>query len=479
MIGRGVVKDLQTQTDAQGRFTFSRVPAGATADFVVSAPGKGERTFKTRSLPNLAFAPGQEDIRITLGPEATIQGTVIDKESGKGVAGVWVMVYPEPMRDGLLSKRAISGEDGSFAVRGLTGGTYRIQLPESESTWVAAPVTAAAGQVRSDVRLELVKGALLAVRVMDSEKNEPVEGANVGVAPTAGPRQISRGKTDRNGEARILVAPGAYRLAYGHKQGYAQPRPNESVDVKAGQEGLLEVKMAPLPCVRGVVRDPEGKPVEGAVVMVVPSGQGIRARSDAQGKFEVPFDVTYLQHMQGGVLLHLMARHPERNMAAAVEIDEDTREVDVTVLPAAILRGKVVDPQGKPIEGARYWVSLKAPRFSTSIGHTGPPTAADGLYEIKAIPQGLIYGITAQAPGYGQTSVDASVEESAAGVVACDDILLNVANLSISGVVVNEDDQPVSGAEVYVSGDGQQHRRAKSDDKGAFSIDGLCAGSVG
>jgi hypothetical protein len=58
-------------------------------------------------------------------------------------------------------------------------------------------------------------------------------------------------------------------------------------------------------------------------------------------------------------------------------------------------------------------------------------------------------------------------------------LVLNVANLSVSGVVVDEDGEPVTNVEVNCSGRGQPDRwDIPADEQGRFKIDGVCAGPL-
>jgi len=57
-------------------------------------------------------------------------------------------------------------------------------------------------------------------------------------------------------------------------------------------------------------------------------------------------------------------------------------------------------------------------------------------------------------------------------------ITLAVANLSVSGVVVNDEDKPVAGAEIYCYGDNQPSRRTQTDTDGKFTLENVCAGKI-
>ena len=88
-------KLLATKTNTEGQFTFSRIPAEATAEFLVKKAGRATvSTFKTEGFSGgkMQFAPGQSDIKIVQPVEAKVEGMVVEKGTSKGIAGVRVMV---------------------------------------------------------------------------------------------------------------------------------------------------------------------------------------------------------------------------------------------------------------------------------------------------------------------------------------------------------------------------------------------------
>jgi hypothetical protein len=57
-------------------------------------------------------------------------------------------------------------------------------------------------------------------------------------------------------------------------------------------------------------------------------------------------------------------------------------------------------------------------------------------------------------------------------------LILKLADRSISGVVVDEQDRPVSRASVSCYGPDQPWRHVMADDQGRFTVEGICAGSI-
>ena len=53
-----------------------------------------------------------------------------------------------------------------------------------------------------------------------------------------------------------------------------------------------------------------------------------------------------------------------------------------------------------------------------------------------------------------------------------------MANLSVSGIVVDMDDKPVENARVYCQDRGQPYRDTQTDPSGRFTLENLCAGKI-
>ncbi len=66
----------------------------------------------------------------------------------------------------------------------------------------------------------------------------------------------------------------------------------------------------------------------------------------------------------------LLARDSTRSLAALTEIKDESQAVDVTLAPALVARGRIIDPNGKAIAGAP--VSFRASAFSGCRPTIGP-----------------------------------------------------------------------------------------------------------
>jgi hypothetical protein len=162
-----------------------------------------------------------------------------------------------------------------------------------------------------------------------------------------------------------------------------------------------------------------------------------------------------------------------------MQIEEDIRSVDITLKPGVIFTGKVVDPNGKGIAGANVTIMLRGPRWSSSISRERITSDAQGEFEIKAVPSDQKYSLYVIADGYGENrSEEISAADAVNYLLDLGNVTLPVANLSVSGVVVDSDDKPVVGADVYCSGKGQARSRALTDNEGKFILENICAGRI-
>ncbi|HDY64609.1 MAG TPA: carboxypeptidase regulatory-like domain-containing protein, partial [Phycisphaerae bacterium] len=286
-------------------------------------------------------------------------------------------------------------------------------------------------------------------------------------------REWHGGRTDQEGIARIRLMPGTYRQQNVSKEGYTGQQMQEPVEVTEGKTQRLTVQLRPQPKIRGVVMDQTGKPVPGATVRILPGGGGEDLTTGKDGKFEIAAR-RFAWGGGGGrgreeSQLVVVARHKHRNLAAAVEVEDESKPLEVKLRPSATLAGRVTDLDGKPVPNARLMVMLRSRMWGSPIRSGGYLiTDSQGRYEIKAIPPTQKYSVTAEADGFGKMELQTELDEEEIGRVELENLVLAPANLSISGVVVDDEDKPVAGAHVGTYGDRQPHQNTITDKEGKF-----------
>jgi thiol-disulfide isomerase/thioredoxin len=184
----------------------------------------------------------------------------------------------------------------------------------------------------------------------------------------------------------VLLLQGCSKKETGKKA----TKPDVQVEGKDEQKNIIH----------GVVYNQDGKPVAGALVLPLPEG-GYPVESDVNGKFELmgPSEDSYI--------FTLIARDLKHNMAAAVELGDCNKPVEIILIEGVTLSGHVTNPQGKPIAGAEILPSINRKEWCAGFGFTiFQPTDINGVYEIKALPVGQDYKFDVPPiMKYGETEV--------------------------------------------------------------------------
>ncbi len=482
---------LRTKTDRNGHFVFADMPAEATFEFLVEAPGRapiGTCDMTSRSGERCQYVPGQTGIRFTLPKEARIEGIVVEKAGGKPIGGIEVAAHGDRRGSGVLlpSRGAVTAPDGTFHLSGLSDGACilelwraRGQMPE----WVAEDVHTfmKAGETKRDIRMRLTKGAIIEVRVKDTT-GKPVEKVYA-YLQRVGQEQDFGDRADENGLARIRVLAGDYKVGQLYRPGYAPPQDTPQVTVQEGETKRVECTMTAMPKITGIVRDNEaGRPLAGVKVQVtwikMLSSGGIEATSDASGEFEILWLTTPLS--QGASTVILVARDPLHNLVETQEIDDHTGPLDLKLQPGVIVTGTAVDQEGQPLPGATARALLRVDKATLRLSWKELATAGpNGTFEIKALPPEREYTVEVEADGYGKQEVHIAALGPQEKQHDIGRIKLTPSGLSISGIVVDPNDEPVVGVEVSAFGTGQPNLHSvQTDAQGRFTIKGVCPGPI-
>ena len=112
------------------------------------------------------------------------------------------------------------------------------------------------------------------------------------------------------------------------------------------------------------------------------------------------------------------------------------------------------------------------------VGHLR--TDGDGCFEIRAVPGAHQCFMYVSARGCGtEEQVKTDTDRAADGHMRLPDLVLARADLTIAGIVVAEDGEPVPGTRVAAYGEGQPKRLlAHADEQGDLLVAGVCTGQV-
>jgi len=464
-----------TQSDTKGKFSFSSFTPDVSADFWIEAPGKVSiYKFTPHYTSSCGYEVGRTDVRLVLPPEAPIQGRVIDAETNNPVAGVSLLIQPENIREHLnpyCPHLVISGQDGQFSFDGIPAGKHLLKVlsPEKEmAKWVGryVEVDVQPAQIVKDITIEVEKGVIIETVVREGTTKQPIHNIRVSAYSES---YSALAWTDADGIARLRVPTGEFKF-YASGEGYSYYRANEPITVAKDQTTHLEILLDRTPGASGIVLDESGQPMAGALMRAHPFGDEVV--TDNNGGFEVGFD-------QGRPAQYLFARHTESNLAAIVSA-KGPEPIKISLKSALLISGQVTDVNAVGIPAARISLCVHVNNCLSRFG-SEVLTDARGRYEMRAIPPeqtGFDYRISVNVSGYGPKEYERISITGEPGTPMEMKIMLQPADQSISGVVVNAGGKPAIGVPIFLHGRGQPEKSTATDNNGRFVIKRICKGRL-
>jgi len=470
-----------TKTDVKGNFIFNNLAPDVSADFWVNAPGKSSiYKYTTHSTSSCGFEVGRSNIHLVLPAEITIQGHVIDKQTGDPVAGVGVLIQPDTIKkhkNPYCPQENVSGQNGQFSFKGIPAGKHLLKVipPKKEiAKWVGkyVEVDVKPNQAVRDITVEIEKGQIIEVIVREGTTKQPLHNVRVSAYSE---NSSGQGWTNAEGAARIRVPAGEYDV-YTSAQQYSYYQSDKPVVVTKDQNTELDILLDRNPGASGVALDESGQPVAGALVRAHPFGD--EALTDATGRFDVGFDPRT-------PCKYLFTRYVERNLAAIVQIKDDFGPIKAKLRPALSIIGQVTDTNNVGIPAARLSLCV---HLSNCLSRFGCEVVADarGRYQMTAVPpqqEGFDYRISVNASGYETKEYkQISIMGEPGTRVEMKTIVLQPADQSISGIVVDAEGNPAAGVPIFlhdVPGSiDQPEKSTATDNNGRFIINRICKGQL-
>ena len=466
-----------THTDAEGKFRFDDFAADVNCDFWVEAPGwHSIYKFTTHYLNSCGYDVGRTDIKLELPAEIDVQGRVIDSESGQPVAGISLLVEPDNIRTNshlYIPNRTVSGPDGQFSFKGIPWGRHILRvLSPSDMTaeWVGKqiPLDMQAGQPVSDIAVKVSNGAIVEATVLDAATREPLQNARV----TAWGQDVSKTAWTREaGKVQMRLPVGEYNM-YAEQKDCSGYRSDEKVSITENTTTPVEILLDREPCVSGLVIDESGEPVSEAIVRIYPEGD--ETLTNSLGEFQVGYEAREGEK-------RLIARHIQRNLAAVVRIETESKEARITLQPALSITGQVTDPNGIGIPATRFGLSVLIANCLSDLG-TEVLADAQGSYGMDSLPppEGIFeYRFSVNAAGYGpKTYQSVSIAGEPGTPIRMETIVLQPADQSISGVVLDSKGKSAARIPIFLHGKGQPDRDTATDVNGLFVIRRICKGPL-
>ncbi len=449
--------EVRAAVDETGTFVATGLPR---ADVTVTAVRDGVLRVSSGRVP----LPQRDELILIVDAGTTPrEGRVVAAEDGRPIEGATVLGGGRRPAGGALIVRTASDAAGRF----------RLWLPAEGGALRAvargfAPLRMAIEEIPpppETIVFRLARGATLTGQVTAAADGRPVPGVRVRVVPQDywhvqffPPEPAT---TDASGRYVLEDLIAGEAVAFAEGAGWATPEILSTdgfgadplrVDLVAGGTETLDLRIVRTTSARGVVLDPSGAPVEGAVVRAfgrqsprsyswLGAIENVRvspATTARDGTFEVP-------GLLGGAMYVFTADLPDGGWGRSgfVRANDDSpvhveircavpREIVVTVLEEA---------SGTPIAGADVWAEPTESAF-LSEDLASDTTNPVGTARLVVRVAGALR-LQATAEGYGDArSVTVDDGQTTATVTLPRGLLL-------SGRVLRPDGSPAAGAEVF------------------------------
>jgi hypothetical protein len=523
----GVVLDGRRQPVAKAKVTLHPFPqnawwTGPDEAAVAETESAKDGTFLVGPAPEVrlkvkATAPGFAPsavivprrggrIEVVLDVGGGLRVKVVDAK-GQPVAGASVQ-HIAPGWGAPLTSEALSDAQGLATFDAVPAGSGQVVVAKEGLGLVRQPDVGIAPRSMLDVTVVLQAGRSLAGQVVNVEDQRPVVGATLEVHYpwVQGVKPSAPATTDDEGRYKlpIEVPVGEQFELRARHPSFAEARLwlnfNDSGtgqmkhDLKLGQGAQG---------VNGRVLARDGSGVSGVTVTYggAQPGQVLpRATTDGEGRFELPAPVWGAP----GASMWLIASHPTEGVGhahATLPKREEARSkpVEMRLAGSGTLAGVVKDDGGTPVSGAMMtlqpdwnamqraagtgrrnfdWQLMNLLQDPNVSGRLTTVTDAQGRYEVAGVPSAW-YQVAAAWGGLSATYE--SAVEVKGGETARADLVLGEGT-TIEGIVLDGEDRPIAGANVWAQptqqrpGQATTWKGAQAQSDGRFALRGVSLG---
>ncbi|MCC6699405.1 MAG: carboxypeptidase regulatory-like domain-containing protein [Candidatus Hydrogenedentes bacterium] len=371
-------------TDAEGYVRVENVPSGTYRvsmqhDRYVLADEGMQVTVDDSASPI--------PVELRLVPAASVSGRIFDADSGIGLAGVDVWSN---------SRRATSGEDGTYTLAGLREGPleFRVATPRG---YIEVPE-------RKPIQIILQRGEAAEGHDFGFHKGESISGVVVtgegkGVAGAYvnvfSKNTSSSVQTDGEGRYTIsgFIVGDTYRVTASAGEEWVA---EELAEVQITEGGVrdLQIKVVPAASISGRALLSTGEPVMDGRVYAVRQGDSQSSYAASTG----PGGVFRLSRLAPGTYDLTISRNrmdgpsnEQPNTVVTVEPGDELKDIVVKIpgADAGAVAGRVFDADGKPVAGARVTLQHHGnPGMQEAAPYLEGQTDFDGGFRFTALPEG-------------------------------------------------------------------------------------------
>lgn len=512
----------QNQTIAGQQFEGRQPPPGQTGPATTRLAGQPQQT-----------ETNPEDY-------GSITGQVFDAATGQPLSKAHLTLFPLNPGTGRREPYLTSSDSsGTYRFVNIEPGNYRLSVMRNRyvrqnygqkgTRGFGATISVAPKQHVRDINFRLLPGAVVTGRVVD-EEGEPMAGVQVSAMQyryLRGRRELApagSGATNDLGEYRIWgIAPGSYYFSATYRSpafvysgstqqddsgypvtyypGVLDPSQTSPLAVKAAeQKNGIDFRLSPIRTVRisGTVKLMGGQAPRDIMLMLSKRDvyssmerRGVPVR-EGSGQFEIS-GVT-----PGSYVLQAFTMRQEERLYAYVPVDvsaSNIENLEVTLAPGLNLGGRIIVEPGapQPPELERLRVVMYPREDVMRFGPGGDGAVQrDGSFALKNVPpMRSQLNVVPMPEGYylksvvlnGEEMVNTGVHLTPGMEGANFTVILSPNAARLDGAVVDEKDQPFTGATVLLLPADKTKREstlnlpmASSDQNGRYSLMNVAPG---
>ena len=408
--------------------------------------------------------------------DVTLPG--LNSVSGEVVDGIGRKIFPANVY--LLSNKlrlvSATNESGRFQIRGIPDGAF--QLWARADGFVPSPrrdVEVENGEELGSLSLVLEAGCTL-YGTVQTGSGKPLAGIRISTAPDDSKLGTQSGISDAQGYFEMEgLPPGEHSLQILVEGSYVRAGP--TVDLVPNKDNLVVITLPESGglTVRAVTSDGEALPedlsLKASRVKAGKTEESFRAQPDERGFFQMNMleAGTYQVHLESTSRKYIFPP------AKTAEVQEGaTQEIVFNLEKGGLIKGRVMDSEGKPVAKARLSLTLRA--TTNLVIRRSTTSETDGRYLFDSLPAGTAT-VEMNVRGF-QAVRKENLVLPPSGKLSLD-LILNL-GIRLEGRVLDADGRPVPSATVAArpSGDStlNQVPQTVSDADGRYSLTGLAPG---
>jgi beta-lactamase regulating signal transducer with metallopeptidase domain/protocatechuate 3,4-dioxygenase beta subunit len=427
--------------------------------------GEGQTPNSTiRVTAGRALAP----VTIRLEERGTFRGRILEAESGKPIPGARLYIDSAVV---LTTDAA-----GKFEVGGLSR-THHESFVVASGRMRKRVLFDTTAEADTELDIPVPRAGKIVGRVTDTD-GKPIPKANVGRSTSGSFFSINALYVACDSEGRFeyddAVTPDQPTRLTASAPGYVPDEQSGVHSPEVGKPLVLNFRLRPSPgtpaaarapdaeklrAVSGVVLGPDGKPVAGVVVRwgYQATSDAKQTRTDAAGRFRLK--VPDKENLLAVLPREFQPEFPE--VAAGGD-----KDVNVKLREGQTAFGRVIDDQGKPIQGVQ--VIAVTPSPDPRIGNpywlteAAVYTGADGKFALKGVPGRAQFDFLKRGLS--------DVRNRELDLTRTDNSVVMVYGGALSGRVVDRDGKPIRSFRVLVNAP----RERKPNDQSGGYFAGYC-----